>query len=527
MDKPRPGLSLPGLSLKARLTAGTIALTFGTVLTALVLLVGMAQVGARMQAALDAEARMARYSTLSTQVSTFLVVATEAVQRGVPAETRADRLTAVVDSIHATFALLDGDLERAVADAERLDLNTQSRHGTQSLLLARMSASVDQTLRGLSRDGQETSALRAHIDSFASSFDPLLNEAVNTEVLFRRETLSGIETLRQRLTVIALALAVLSILAATVFYAGLIRPQFRRLDLLRGAARQIGQEDFAVTLPETRSDEIGALFAETNRAAGTLAARKAEVQADWARLNDLIAERTEQLQAANARLESIDENRRRLFADISHELRTPLTVILMEAQLGQQATPEAAETLKTIETRASRLNRRIDDLLRVARSDTGALALSPEPVYIPDLFDEVAEETAAECASAGVVLTVKAMSATVTADRNWLRQVLVGLIRNALRHAREGGLVQLSADSDGVLSAIDNGPGIPSEVQATIFDRFTQGAPNRAGFGLGLALAKWVIEEHGGTISIDSPVADPLGDRPGTKVAVRLPVNTR
>ncbi|MBP0484765.1 HAMP domain-containing histidine kinase [Sagittula sp. M10.9X] len=514
------------MSLKTRLTAGAVALTAATVLTALVLLIGMAQVGVRMQAALQAEARMARYSTLSTQVSTFLVVATEAVQRGLSPETRADRLDPVAAGIRETFAALNGDLEQAVSDAERLDLDTQSRFGTQSLLLARMAASVDQTMRGLGRD-MDPISLRAWVDSFASRFDPLLNEAVNTEVLFRRETLAGIETLRARLTWIAVGLAALSVAMAVAFYAGLIQPQFRRLDLLRDAARRIGAQDFALSLPDTRADEIGRLYRETDAAARLLADRQAEVAADRAHLNEIIEARTEALSAANARLSEIDESRRRLFADISHELRTPLTVILMEAQLGRQVVPGARDVFDTIETRAARLNRRIDDLLRVARSDSGVLALSPEAVPLGVLLAEAAEEVSAECASAGVALTVDAVDGTVTADRNWLRQVLVGLIRNALRHARDGGAVTVAAEPDGMLSVTDNGPGIPAAAQERLFDRFTQGTPNRAGFGLGLALAKWVIEEHGGSVAIESPVAEPIGDAPGTKVVLRLPADPR
>ncbi|MEQ5870995.1 HAMP domain-containing histidine kinase [Sagittula sp. NFXS13] len=521
MKRPRKGFSL-----RTRLAAGAVALTFGTVLTAVTLLLGMAQVGSRIEAALAAEARMARYATLSTQVSTFLVVATEALQRDLPAEVRADRLAPVVDSIQRTFVRLNHDLEAAVTDARAVGIDRQSRHATQSLTLARMHAALDQSLRGLSQYGRDAAQLRPVVDNFANSFDPLLNEAINGEALFRRETLVGIESLRFRFTWAAIFMACLSLVMAAAFYFGLIHPQFRRLDLLRGAARQIGTQDFAVALPDTRKDEIGALFDETNRAAQALAERQADVQADWDRLNEVIYDRTVALRSANARLEAVDESRRRLFADISHELRTPLTVILMEAQLGRQTAPEASEVLETIETRAARLNRRIDDLLRVARSDSGSLALSLEETSLSALLEEVGEEVRAECASAGMVLDLAPGPGEVLADRNWLRQVLVGLVRNAIRHGRTGGQVRLSCDlaAENVdLSVTDAGPGIPSDKQARIFQRFEQAAPNQAGFGLGLALAKWVIEEHGGQITVESPVAAPLSDAPGTRIRLRLP----
>lgn len=115
-------------------------------------------------------------------------------------------------------------------------------------------------------------------------------------------------------------------------------------------------------------------------------------------------------------------------------------------------------------------------------------------------------------------------------DPNWVRQVVVGLIRNAIRHARDGGLVSVGAEvgtDRAGLAVSDNGPGIDPDVQARVFDRFVQGSAAGAsqGFGVGLALAKWVIEDQDGDITLTSPVpADTrLGDAPGTKIAVRLP----
>ncbi|WP_171173091.1 HAMP domain-containing sensor histidine kinase [Ruegeria sp. HKCCD8929] len=519
------------LSLKTRLGFGAAILGAGTLLTAAILYLGMQAVADRLETALASDARMARYATLSTQAATFLVVATEAVQTGQPPEIRADRLAPVSDQLRRTFGQLRADVEDAVAAAGALGLDEQSRYGTQSLGLARMEAMLDNTLRGLRTDTDDKARLRAHIDTFASSFDPLLSQAVNTEVLFRNDILSGIENLRRRLAVTALVIAVLTIPIAGWFYFSLIRPQFRRLDRLRDAAHQIGQEDFAVALPATRNDEIGQLYSETNRMAAALLARQDELQAEWARLNDTIAQRTEELRAANASLAEIDENRRRFFADISHELRTPLTVILMEAQIGRQGLGNEQEAFTTIESRAARLNRRIDDLLRVARSDSGQLALEPQTVPLADLIAAVTEEIQAELDNAGLTLTTPDLpEVNLFCDPNWIRQVLVSLIRNTIRHARDGKLVSLNAQPvDGMveISVTDNGPGIPAADQAQIFERFVQGGTGNAqGFGVGLALARWVVETQDGQIALTSPLprAETLGDAPGTKVALRLPL---
>ena len=518
-------------SLKARLAAGAALLGAGTIATAIILYLGLTDVAQRLDAALASETRMARYASLSSQAATFLVVATEAVQTGQSSDVRTDRIDPVARRLRQTFTQLHGDVEDAVIAASALGLDEQSRYGTQSLGIARMEALLTNALDGLASDTTDSEQLRAHIDSFASGFDPLLGQAVNTEMLFRNRILTGIDTLRLRLTQVALAIVAGTLLAVAAFYFGLIRPQFRRLDHLREAARQIGQENFNVTLPVSRPDEIGQLSAETNRMAATLQARHDRVQAEWARLNDIVADRTEALRKANDALAATDDKRRRFFADISHELRTPLTVILMEAQIGKAGSPDPAAAFATIETRAARLNRRIDDLLRLARSDTGQLALDPQPVSLPNLVADIQSEVQAEFDTAGMTLTTAQMpDVTLICDPNWVRQICVSLLRNAIRHARSGGAVRLTPVLDRAVAGLaicDNGPGIPPHDQARVFDRFAQGASaNRdQGFGVGLALAQWVITEQGGSITLTSPLppGDTLGTAPGTKIAVLLP----
>ena len=515
-------------SLKAKLGIGAVLLGGVTLVLAAILYLGMTRVADRLEVALATETRMARYSSLSREASTLIVIATEVVQTDQPPEVRAERLEPVTKAIARTFAMLRSDLEKAVEKARTLGLDAQSRLATQSLGLARMEALLQSTLHALRGPERDRDRLRAYIDSFAGGFDPLLNQAVNTEIVLRGEVLAAIERLRERLSWIAIVTGAASVVLVAGFYLLLIRPQFHRLDRLRGAAREIGQENFAVALPESGRDEIGVLYTETHRMARALAERRDAVQAEWNRLNETIAQRTGALRAANARLAEIDQNRRRFFADISHELRTPLTVILMEAQIGRQGGEGASEAFATIEARAARLNRRIDDLLRVARSETGQLALDPVAVPLDRIAAEVLEDLQAEIDTAGLTLERrKVPPVSVTCDPNWARQVIVGLIRNALVHAREGGGLRLSPEVGercAGLSVTDNGPGIAPDAQARVFERFEQ-AGRGPGFGIGLALAKWVVEAQGGWIDLTSPVPRDaaLGAAPGTKISVLLP----
>lgn len=520
----------PSLKLKLGIGAGMLGLA--ALFTAGIMVSAMQQVSARIEASLAAEARVERYSVLSTQVSTFIVVAAEAIQSGLPMEERMSRLDSITANVTRTFALLRSDLEQAVEEARQLGLDEQSRRATQSIGIARMEALFLSTRDVFLSSGADRERLQGYIDTFAIGFDPLLNGVITDEMRARNAIISGIGDLRQTLSLTASGIAGVTVLLMLGFYLGLVRPQFSRLDLLRGAARQIGREDFAVSLPDRPRDEIGGLFAETNRMAAALAARQAEVAFEWSRLNATIEARTAELQAANARLAKTDENRRRFFADISHELRTPLTVILMEAQLGLKGSAPPAESFETIQNRALRLNRRIDDLLRIARSESGQLALDSAGFDLGDMLRDVASDVAAEVNSAGMTLSVDPPAPIrVLGDRNWVRQVVTGLVQNAVRHARDGQRIALRADTgDGMgrVHVIDNGPGIAAEEQPGIFERFAQGTSGAKseGFGIGLALAKWVIEQHGGTIAVTSPLPRDaaLGEAPGTKVTVGIPL---
>ena len=172
----------------------------------------------------------------------------------------------------------------------------------------------------------------------------------------------------------AIALGAALLLAG--YYLGLVRPLLGRLDRVARAAEAVGAGAFDRAPPVDRRDELGLVFAQINRMAARLGRARRALERDRARLEATVAERTAALSAANARLEAIDAERRRLFADVGHELRTPLTVILAETELAAAAGPvgeaELREALEVIGARARRLNRRIDDLLRVARSESGA-----------------------------------------------------------------------------------------------------------------------------------------------------------
>ncbi|TCO71212.1 sensor histidine kinase [Rhodovulum euryhalinum] len=519
-------------TLKARLALGAGLIGLVAILSGALTLSGMWQVSEHIEESLNAERRIARYSVLSTQISAFIVISAEAVRTGRTPADRAARMEPATRGLERTFAAMRADLEAAVAQARAEDLDEQSRRATQSIAIARMEALFTSARDGLlsGRTGEDEA--RAYLAGFSQTVDSLLNTALGDEMRIRDGILASIVELRRRLTLMALGVSALAAGMFGAFHFGLVRPQLGRLDLARQAAQRIGREEFDVVLPEGHDDEIGRLFAETNRAARALAERRAEVEREWARLNDTIAERTEALRAANAALARTDEERRRFFADIGHELRTPLTVIMLESELGMKGAGDPRAGFETIRARAQRLNRRIDDMLRVARSESGRIELAREPCDLGRLAAEAVADIRPEIDTAGLAIAVDAAPGLrVWGDSDWLRQVIAGLVQNAVRHAAAGERLAVSVAAEGelgVVRVIDNGPGVPPDEVGRVFARFHRGAagPRPAGFGIGLALAKWLVEQMGGAIALESPVpwAARLGDAQGTLVALRLPL---
>jgi two-component system OmpR family sensor kinase/two-component system sensor histidine kinase BaeS len=240
-----------------------------------------------------------------------------------------------------------------------------------------------------------------------------------------------------------------------------------------------------------------------------------------------------------AELERAEEQRRNLTADVAHELRTPLHIIQgnLEGILDgvYQPTPEhLAATLE--ETRL--LARLVDDLQTLSLAEAGQLPLHPVTLSVAGLLSDVVTGFANQAAEQGVALQVADPrdlgELELVADPDRLDQVLSNLVANALRHTPSGGRVTLSAaplpggelmPGGARLQVADTGAGIPPEDLPYIFDRFWRGDRSRvrsagAGSGLGLAIAKQLVQAHGGQIHAESQPGQ------GTVFTIDLPGDT-
>jgi len=215
------------------------------------------------------------------------------------------------------------------------------------------------------------------------------------------------------------------------------------------------------------------------------------------------------------RIRELEALRRDFVSNVSHELRTPLTAVKLMVETLQSGVDSNAseEFLTSIGLETERMIMLVEDLLDLARMETGKLELRLGTVDIGLLCREAVDRQLQRAHSLGITLecSVAGDAIIVSADRDKLYQVLVNLLDNALRHTPAGGRVTVSAAREhGSINIVvqDTGSGIPSTALPHIFERFyvvdAARARMRSGTGLGLAIVRHIVEAHGGSITVES-----------------------
>jgi histidine kinase len=230
------------------------------------------------------------------------------------------------------------------------------------------------------------------------------------------------------------------------------------------------------------------------------------------------------------KLEQVETMRRQLIGDVSHELRTPLTAIKgsMEGLL-DGILPATPETYQSIYQEADRLARLVDDLQELSRVEAGAYSLDIQPVLVSTLVQTVLKRFAALAQAKRIELhsDLPADLPTVLADPDRITQVLTNLVGNALEYTRGGGQVTILSKRHGDeihISIADTGIGIPAEHLPHLFSRFYRVDKSRSrqaggGSGIGLTIARHLVEAHGGRIWAESD-----GEGKGSKFTFSLKV---
>jgi heavy metal sensor kinase len=294
--------------------------------------------------------------------------------------------------------------------------------------------------------------------------------------------LAGVAKARTRFLLILLGLFPLALAGAATGGWILTGRALAPVDAMVAAARRIGARDLSRRLAtENRDDELGRLAAV---------------------LNDMLA-----------RLERSFTAVRHFSADAAHELRTPLTILKGEIEVALRATTlpvESRRVLESCQEEVDRLAALVEDLLFLARTDAGALERPAEPVDLGAVIDdaEPALRALAEHADVGLVASHPA-GVIVRGNAPMLFRLVFNLADNAIKYAGAGRRVEIGlATDDGtaMLDVRDDGPGIAPADQTHIFDRFYRADParTRGGTGLGLALARSIVQAHGGRITLTS-----------------------
>ncbi len=278
-----------------------------------------------------------------------------------------------------------------------------------------------------------------------------------------------------------------------------------RIELLKKAAQQVAEGRLATRLLVVGTDEMSVLTSS---------------------FNEMVA----QLQDADRREKELDILRRDLIAWIGHDLRTPLTSIraIVEALADGVVDNEADRSryLNTARNDICTLSDLIDDLFEMAQMDAGGMKLDKSSVSIADLISDTLEQFSTQARQAGILLEGSAgeHDAPVFIDVRRIERVLANLVSNAIHHTPRGGTVSVEAERHNnalVVSVRDTGEGIHSDDLPHVFERFFRGEKSRnrqtGGAGLGLSIARGIVELHGGTIHVASQ------DGVGTTVWFQLP----
>ncbi|MFA1546632.1 HAMP domain-containing sensor histidine kinase [Actinomadura chokoriensis] len=265
---------------------------------------------------------------------------------------------------------------------------------------------------------------------------------------------------------------------------------------MTAAARAMARGDYSRRVRATSRDEVGELAQAFNRMAADLA--------------------------------EVERQRREFVANVSHELRTPISALRAVLEnVADGVTPATPEVLETALDQTERLGRLVTQLLDLSRVEAGAAVLDLADIDVAEFVDSVTAE-----ARAGHPEAVFAADVTpglhAVADRDRLHQIVANLLDNAARHGPDGRPVAVTARPANppgglIIEVADEGPGIPPEERARVFERFSRGSVSGpgtpgGGTGLGLAIASWATDLHGGDITVlDTPS--------GCRIRVMIPPN--
>jgi signal transduction histidine kinase len=328
---------------------------------------------------------------------------------------------------------------------------------------------------------------------------------VNREAQHREELRDNISGDTRDTALLVAAGLIAGLTGALLLFSGLISSMRRPLEELVDAAGRLAGGDRSARV------EVGGL-------------------SETATLGAAFNEMAKELEIEEGRRDELDRLKDEFVLTASHELRSPLTSVQGFAELlmldADSLTPRQRETVEIILDNCRHLVRLLNDLLDLARSDAGRLAIRPQPTEVAPLVEDVVRTMRGQTEAASQTLSEEIQPGLplINVEPDRIRQILVNLLTNAHEYSPEGASIAVAAhavSAEVEISVTDNGPGIPSDQLERIFERFTRGdaglTQRVGGTGLGLAISKSLVELHGGSISAESVVGA------GSTFRIRLP----
>lgn len=294
-----------------------------------------------------------------------------------------------------------------------------------------------------------------------------------------------------------LASLLLTILLCAILSDRLARSLSTPIETMRNFAIRLGSGQFGDRLNLRQNNELDQLVTELNR--------------------------------MSQRLASLDQERRAFLANVSHEFRTPISNVQVTVEAlkhGAAEDPEVRDRfLQTVEDEMKRLARLIHDLLDLGRLEAGVTTLERQSLSLVDLVDRAVRATETRMQGAGISVTQSVPPIEVQGDPERLLQALLNILDNAIKHSAKSSVVSIKGDRVGkqaVLQISDQGKGIDEDDLPRVFEQFYRADVSRKGdgAGLGLAIAKRIIEAHNGSITVSSQVAR------GTTFTIYLPLES-
>jgi signal transduction histidine kinase len=345
-------------------------------------------------------------------------------------------------------------------------------------------------------------------------FRELINSAVNRQSSVVASINAQINTLNTAVVWFTIGLGILSL--SIIFYGcyWLFYQLYQPIILIRSATNAIASGEYDRPISETLDEEFEGLASSINQLAERLKEHESKELSSRKQLELDVEQRTSELTKANLKLTKIDARRRQFIADVSHELRTPLTIIRGEAQVTLRmktaSQEDYNETLSSILEQSVNLSHLVDDLLFLTRAEMHQLQLEIVPVNLFDLVTAEVSRWQRRCEDRVISVdtsTEQAESIEALIDKPRIQQVLSILIDNATKYSTAGGSIEIGIIKQSqqlVITVSDTGEGISATEVENIFERFVRFSRHAEGLGLGLPIAKAIIEAHGGQIVVES-----------------------